>query len=117
MEAAYGAPAPAPATIIEEIPDSALPSNGLAEVLAESTLNLLGSFFHHTAAQVELHEPRTRPVVVAPAPVVQPVPATRAHKPRPQTQAKRVVHDHPKVAQHKPSVNKSSSSKGSKKKK
>ena len=106
--------APAPATIIEEIPDSALPSNGLAEALAESTLNLLGSFFHHTAAQVERHEPRMRPVVVARAPVVQPAPPTRAHKPRQQTASRPE-----RLAQvkHKPSVNKSSASKSSKKRK
>lgn len=119
----YGATPPGyvspgfPATITEEIPDSALPSNGMAEALAESTLNLLGSFFHHTAAQVERPEPRARRVVVAPAPVVQPVPATRAQKPRPRSQAKRVAHDRPKAAQHKPAVNKSSSPKASKKKK
>ena len=109
MDAAYGAPAPA--TIIEEIPDSALPSNGIAETLAEGTFNLLASFVRYAVAPAEHHyQPRT---VVAPAPVVQPAPQKRVHRARPQTAS----YDRPKPAQHRPSVKKSASPKGSKKKK
>lgn len=122
MDAASGAPAPAPATIIEEIPDSALPSDGVAETLAVGTFNLLASFVRYAVAPTEHHH--LLRAAAGPAPIVQPVPATRADKPRKQTsrpervaQAKRVAHDRPKPAEHKSAVNKSSSPKGSKKKK
>jgi len=105
---------PAPLTITEEIPDSALPSTGLAETLAQGTLNVLGSFVHHAVDRNDRHHTRTRTVVVAPAPVARPTSQTRVQRPRPQKEPSRARHEHVK---RKPAVNKSSSAKSSKKKK
>ena len=98
MDPVYGVTPP----VVLDLSETPPASPGIADTLAEGTLNLLGSFVRHTVTPRE-KEHRKRVVVVHAAPVVQPPPRILPqHKETKRIALAQPKPDRPKPVQHKP---------------